>query len=527
MTDKPDKPDDPDQPAPPKLPSDRPERHEDDDRWDDPLHRATGMHVAVEPPPDVDETGAPTGDAPVDDSARRDADAPAVEDPARRDADAPAVEDPARRDADAQRAAEQAAAQRAAEQVIAQRAAEERLVAERLAAARAEEERLAAERSAAEIAAAQRAEEERAAAMRAELQAAQEKRAADQRAADERAAAARAASELAEKERLAKKRAAEEHAARLREEDAAEDAKRAEAQRRADQRAAEQRAAEQAAAEQKRADEIAAEERERRAAAAPPPKGGGGLALGEAAAGAGALGLIGAAAIFIVAIVFFVAESFFLATLLISFALLVYVAGAELGKLLWSSLTVFFSSKHLIKNATYISDTVVALRKALHMRRDDAGNIKVGPIEPGTKIKLPDNPLVRELQAVLKRKKGKEYAEYVAHQYYVDCRELYDHFHAHLDFVANVMPLFGLIGTVIGLIGMFDRLGSNTSIENLSPQLAISLQCTLWGAIFASLYMTTASRFDQRVRALEYDFDILLHAFDVLVDNGADIELQA
>ena len=420
---------------------------------------------------------------------------------------------------------------RAEEQRLAlDRADEERLALERAAAVRAEDERIAAERAAVEIEAARRADEDRAEAMRAEIQRAQEKRAADQRAADELAARAR---DAAEQKRLAEKRATEEHAARMRAEEVAEDARRAEAQRAADRRAAEQRAAEQLAAEQRDAAERAAEDSVRRAeddrgvAIAPSKGGGGGLALGEAAAGAGALGLIGAAAIFIVAIVFFVAESFFLATLLISFALLVYVAGAELGKLLWSSLTVFFSSKHLIKNATYISDTVVALRKALYMRRDDAGNIKVGPIEPGTKIKLPDNPLVRELQAVLKRKKGKEYAEYVAHQYYVDCRELYDHFHAHLEFVANVMPLFGLIGTVIGLIGMFDRLGSNTSIENLSPQLAISLQCTLWGAIFASLYMTTASRFDQRIRALEYDFDILLHSFDVLVENGADVELQA
>jgi len=252
-----------------------------------------------------------------------------------------------------------------------------------------------------------------------------------------------------------------------------------------------------------------------------------GLALGEASAGAGALGLLAAIAIFVVAVVFFVAESFFICTLLVSFALLVYVAGGELGKLLWSSLAVFFSSKHLVKNATYVSDNVVALRKQLHMRRDEQGWIKVGPIEPGAKIRLPDNPLAREIQAVLKRKKGKEYAEYVAHQHYVDCRELYDHFHAHLEFVANLMPLFGLVGTVIGLIGMFDRLGSNTSIENLSPQLAISLQCTLWGAIFASLYMTIASRFDQRIRALEYDYDILVHSLDVLVENGADVEVQA
>ncbi len=485
MTDKPDKPDDPDKPEPKPAPS-----HEDDDRWDDPLHRATGLHQAVVPP---DETeGTPEASTGTDEQ----------------------------RAADARAAAERAAA----ESDAAQRAEAERIATQRAEAARAEAERVAAEQAAAELVLAQRAEQERAEAMRAEMQRAQEKRASDQRAADERAAEQRAAAQRIDEKRAAEKKIAEEHAAKQRAADALEDAKRAEAQRAADQRAAEQRAAEQQAAE-----EIRRSEEARATAVPPPPKGGGGggLALGEAAAGAGALGLIGAAAIFIVAIVFFVAESFFISTALISFALLVYVAGAELGKLLWSSLTVFFSSKHLIKNATYISETVVALRKALHMRRDDAGNIKVGPIEAGTKIKLPDNPLVRELQAVLKRKKGKEYAEYVAHQYYVDCRELYDHFHAHLEFVANVMPLFGLIGTVIGLIGMFDRLGSNTSIENLSPQLAISLQCTLWGAIFASLYMTIASRFDQRIRALEYDFDILLHSFDVLVENHADVELQA
>jgi biopolymer transport protein ExbB/TolQ len=252
---------------------------------------------------------------------------------------------------------------------------------------------------------------------------------------------------------------------------------------------------------------------------------GSGLSLGETGAGAG--GLIAAAAVFVGAIVFFVAESYLLAMSLVSLAMLVYVAGPEFRKLIQSSLTVFFSGRHLIPKAVHLQDTVTALRGQLYMKRDEQGNIKFGPIESGAKIKLPDNPLVREIQSVLRRKKGSEYTEYVAHDYYVDCRELYDHFHAHLDFVANVMPLFGLIGTVIGLIGMFDRLGSNTSVENLAPELAISLQCTLFGAILASAYMSAASRFDQRIKALEYDYEILVHSLDVLVQNAADIEVQA
>jgi biopolymer transport protein ExbB/TolQ len=252
-----------------------------------------------------------------------------------------------------------------------------------------------------------------------------------------------------------------------------------------------------------------------------------GLVLGDSSAGAGTLGLFGFIAVGALAIVFFVAESYFLSMLLMSFALLFYVAGAELGKLMMSSLTVFFSSRHLIRNAIYVQDTSVALRRHLHMRKDESGHVKSGPIEKGTKIKLPDNPLVRDMQSVLKREKGDEYAQFVAHQYYVDCRELYDHMHAHLEFVAGVMPLLGLIGTVVGLIGMFDKLGPNTSVETLAPELAISLQTTLHGAVLASAYTILASRFDQRIKSLEYDYDILCYALDVLVKNEAVIEVEA
>lgn len=250
------------------------------------------------------------------------------------------------------------------------------------------------------------------------------------------------------------------------------------------------------------------------------------LAISEAAAGAGVLGLIGFAVLFLVAMVFFLTENYFLAMMLSSLALLVYVAGSEFGKLLLSSVTIFFSSRHLIRNATYVQDTLVELRTFLHMKKDESGWIKVGPIEPGAKAKLPDNPLVRDLQAVLKREKGTEYAEYVAHNYYVDCRELYDHFHAHLTFVAGTMPLFGLIGTIVGLIGLFDTLGANVSVETLSPQLALALETTLYGAVLASLYMIIASRFDQRIKALEYDYETLVHGLTVLVENEAVIEVQ-
>ena len=89
------------------------------------------------------------------------------------------------------------------------------------------------------------------------------------------------------------------------------------------------------------------------------------------------------------------------------------------------------------------------------------------------------------------------------------------------------MPLFGLIGTVIGLIGMFDGLGAEVTVESLSPQLATRAQVHAVRRVLAALYKIIASRFDQRLKALDYDFDTFCRALEVLVENKAVIEVQA
>jgi biopolymer transport protein ExbB/TolQ len=250
------------------------------------------------------------------------------------------------------------------------------------------------------------------------------------------------------------------------------------------------------------------------------------LAITKTAAGAGVVGLVGFVALVVIAAVFFVTENYFIAMVMMSFALLVYVTGAELGKLLITSFTIFFSSKHVIAHAAYLQDTLVALRSTLLIRRDVEGNLRAGPIKKGTTVKLPDNPLVRDIQTLLEQNPDYEYAEYVAHAYYVQCHEVYDHASAHLEFVATAMPLFGLIATIIGLIGMFEGLGAEVTVEYLSPQLALALKTTLYGALLASVYKIIASRFDQRLKALDYDFDTFCRGLQVLIDNQAVIEVR-
>jgi chemotaxis protein MotA len=250
------------------------------------------------------------------------------------------------------------------------------------------------------------------------------------------------------------------------------------------------------------------------------------LAINKAAAGAGVLGLVGFAGLLAVASVFFVTENFFIAMMLISFALLVYVTGAEVMKLTFSLFTVFFSRKHVISEAAHLQETLVPLSRLLMIRRDAAGQIQNGPIEPGATIRLPDNPLVRDIKTLLEQGQGIDTAEYISHDYYVECHELYDYSSAHLEFVAGAMPLFGLIGTILGLIGIFDSLGAEVTVEFLSPQLALALKTTLYGALFSSIYKILASRFEQRLKALEYDFETLCRALQMLVENKITVEIR-
>ncbi len=250
------------------------------------------------------------------------------------------------------------------------------------------------------------------------------------------------------------------------------------------------------------------------------------LAVSKKYAGAGVVGLLGFFLLLGVSAVFFVTENFFVALFGASLALLTYATGSEIGKLLLATVTMFFSSRHLTPKAAQLQDALAALEETLMLRRDREGELRVGPVEKGMRVRLPDNALVRDLVAMQERKKSFEYAEYVVHSYYVEAQELDDHAGAHLDFVSGSMPLFGLMGTVLGLISMFDSLGSVATVETIAPQLALALKCTLYGALFSSIYKLAATRFEQRLKGLDYDFDTMARALKVIFENQAIIEVQ-
>jgi biopolymer transport protein ExbB/TolQ len=88
--------------------------------------------------------------------------------------------------------------------------------------------------------------------------------------------------------------------------------------------------------------------------------------------------------------------------------------------------------------------------------------------------------------------------------------------------------LVGLMSVaIVGLIAMFDSLGGDVTVESLAPQLALALKTTLYGAVLSSVYKIMGSRFDQRLKALEYDFEVFSRALQVIIDNEVRVEVQS
>lgn len=223
----------------------------------------------------------------------------------------------------------------------------------------------------------------------------------------------------------------------------------------------------------------------------------------------------------------FITEHFFLSMFACSIGLLLYTTGTDIVKIAVSVTTAMFSTKHLTEEAALIGETSSLFKEALigdGTDEGDEGEAKSsGDLQS---IVLPSNPLVDDLCRAAGSKQ-KDRLEYVAHSYYFDCHEVYEFSRLNLMFTSEAMPYIGLVGTVLGLIMMFDGLGASVNVEALTPQLAIALKTTLYGALFGAGYKVLAARFDQRMHRLDYEYDDLLHALDLVQKNNVKIEVES
>jgi biopolymer transport protein ExbB/TolQ len=225
----------------------------------------------------------------------------------------------------------------------------------------------------------------------------------------------------------------------------------------------------------------------------------------------------------------FITENFFFSMGIFSIGLLFYTTGTEIVRIVVSLMTAFFSTKHLTQDAALIGETARLLKDSLVTVRDfvdGEDDDESSAMADKDTLVLPRNALTEDLrEALLSGQQDRP--EYVAHRYYFDCHELYEFSRLNLQFASEAMPYIGLIGTVLGLIMMFDGLGASVNVEALTPQLAIALKTTLWGAFFGAAYKILAARFDQRLQKLEYDYDDLLRSLDLIAKNNLKMEVQS
>jgi biopolymer transport protein ExbB/TolQ len=246
----------------------------------------------------------------------------------------------------------------------------------------------------------------------------------------------------------------------------------------------------------------------------------------QTGAGAGFVGLIGFASLCFVSAIFFITENYFISMFTISIGLLVYVTGLNLIKLILSSFSIFFTSKHLVPKAAFLQESLNALKSELKIKRDRQGEIVQDSTEEIDTIVLPDNTLSMDIKNLIDQGKDFDSLEYLAHSYYVECHELYESSSSNYEFVSSSMPLFGLIGTIIGLIAMFDSLGADVTVESLAPQLALALKTTLYGAIFSSLYKILGTRFERRMTILDYDYETFCRGLQVILENKNKVKVE-
>lgn len=78
-----------------------------------------------------------------------------------------------------------------------------------------------------------------------------------------------------------------------------------------------------------------------------------------------------------------------------------------------------------------------------------------------------------------------------------------------LEGVGNLMPLAGLVGTVYGIIITLSQMTNSSSVSEITSNISVAMQTTLYGAAYAILFKVISSRFKLKRDALEYDFERL------------------
>ncbi|MCB2099543.1 MAG: MotA/TolQ/ExbB proton channel family protein [Rhodobacterales bacterium] len=91
--------------------------------------------------------------------------------------------------------------------------------------------------------------------------------------------------------------------------------------------------------------------------------------------------------------------------------------------------------------------------------------------------------------------------------------------------MGGVSPAFGMIGTLVGLIIMLDKMGGDPT--QLGPGLAVALLTTLYGVVFARLiFMPAASKIQQREEIVRFRNFLVAEGLALLAERRSPRYIQ-
>ncbi|MDH5773228.1 MAG: MotA/TolQ/ExbB proton channel family protein, partial [Rhodospirillaceae bacterium] len=91
--------------------------------------------------------------------------------------------------------------------------------------------------------------------------------------------------------------------------------------------------------------------------------------------------------------------------------------------------------------------------------------------------------------------------------------------------MSGTSPAFGMIGTLVGLVIMLDKMGEDPTA--LGPGLAVALLTTLYGVIFARLiYLPAANKIMQREQIVRFRNYLIAEGLVLLADRKSPRFIQ-
>lgn len=245
-----------------------------------------------------------------------------------------------------------------------------------------------------------------------------------------------------------------------------------------------------------------------------------GAALNRGRAGAGTEGLLLFFVFTSCAALFFLADWLFPAMVSFAVAALTYKTGRQALAVLWDTARLLVYGRHIRGDADDLYKLHDELAKLSDLKAR-TGHLDLKGADLHNRSHL--HNFVEGLLQNPSKYHPEPVRAFISTRYYLGSHEHYNYTAQVYDFIGNLMPLVGLVGTVYGLVSTFQQMGGSPSMDTLGPALSTAMLTTLYGAILAVGAKLAGSRFNQQIEVLNYDYDEVCDHLTYLLDGGSEL----